>query len=77
MYKSGVIPFRGIIDGGYTGNMVISLMNVGTSTYDITKGDRVAQIVPHKIVPIDLVEVDEISPEYNIRGNNGFGSSGK
>ena len=77
MYKSGVVPFRGIIDSGYTGNLIVSLMNVGTKQYHIKKHDRVAQIVPQKIIHIDFKVVDEISPEYNIRGTAGYGSSGK
>lgn len=77
LYKNGVVPFRGIIDGGYTGNMVVSLMNVGKYKYHILKGDRIAQIVPHKIVPIEIELVPNISAEYDIRGNRGFGSSGR
>jgi len=77
MYKSGVIPFRGIIDGGYSGNMVVTLMNVGKETYSITKGDRVAQLVPQKTVPITIETVPVVSKEYDIRGTKGFGSSGR
>ena len=77
LYKAGVVPFRGIIDGGYTGNMIISLMNVGKDKYCILKGDRIAQIIPHRIVPVKLEIVDTISPHYDIRGKKGFGSSGR
>lgn len=77
MYKSGVVPFRGIIDSGYTGNMVVSLMNVGTEPYYIAKGDRIAQLTLHKLVGIDFAEVKAISDDYDIRGDKGFGSSGR
>lgn len=77
LYKAGVVPFRGIIDGCYTGPMVVSLMNVGKEKYCILKGDRIAQLVLHRIIPLDLHFVDEISVEYNIRGTAGFGSSGR
>ena len=77
MFRHGIVPFRGIIDGGYTGNMIVSLMNVGKNKYYILKGDRIAQIVPHAIIPLNLIEVKEISEEYDIRGNKGYGSSGR
>jgi len=77
MFKAGIVPFRGIIDGCYTGSMVVSLMNVGNQSYSIHKGDRIAQLIPHKIISMDMVIVQNISPDYDIRGNNGFGSSGR
>jgi dUTP pyrophosphatase len=76
LYKVGVVPFRGIIDGGYTGTMMVTLMNVSTTAYHISKGDRIAQMVLHKLISADFIEVKEVSPEYNIRGTAGFGSSG-
>lgn len=77
MYQSGVVPFRGIIDSGYVGNMIVSLMNVGSEPYSIKKGDRIAQLCLHKIVQADYQRVEKVSNEYNIRGTAGFGSSGK
>jgi dUTP pyrophosphatase len=77
MYRSGVVPFRGILDSGYSGHLVVTLMNVGTKPYHINKKDRVAQIIPHQLISMDIIEVDAISPEYNIRGTAGFGSSGR
>ncbi len=77
LYQAGVTPFRGIIDGTYTGPMIVSLMNVGRFPYWILAGDRVAQLIPHAIVPIEAVTVEEPSSEYNKRGSAGFGSSGK
>jgi dUTP pyrophosphatase len=77
LYKRGVTPFRGILDATYTGNVTISLMNVGKESYKICKGDRIAQLILHKVVECDMIEVTEISPAYNVRGSRGFGSSGK
>ena len=77
MYKSGVVPFRGIIDGGYCGPLTVSLMNVGTEPYHINKGDRIAQICTHKLIHTDFTVVSKVSDDYNFRGNLGFGSSGK
>ncbi len=77
LYKAGVAPFRGIIDGTYTGTITVSLMNVSKLPYWVLRGDRVAQLIPHVIVPITSIIVDEPSEDYSIRGKAGFGSSGK
>ena len=77
LYKVGVVPFRGIIDGGYTGTMMVTLMNVSTKPYSIAKNDRIAQMVLHRLISADFIEVAEVSPEYNIRAGLGFGSSGR
>lgn len=77
LFKSGVIPARGIIDATYTGEMIVALTNQSHTPYEIKIGERIAQFIPHKCESLDIFEVQEISPEYNIRGNNGFGSTGK
>jgi dUTP pyrophosphatase len=77
MYDSGVVPFRGVIDANYAGNLTISLMNVGTKPYEIKKGDRIAQLIPHKLIHLDISIVNGISSDYNARGTAGHGSSGK
>lgn len=75
--RHGIIPFRGIIDGGYTGDMIVTLINMSQNKYYILKGDRIAQLVPHRIVPMELCQVERVSESYNLRGHKGFGSSGR
>jgi dUTP pyrophosphatase len=77
MFSKGVVPLRGIIDAGYTGTLKIMMTNISDCSYEIKKGDRIAQICFHKIRCVDFCEVNEISDDYNIRGQSGFGSSGK
>ncbi len=77
MYRSGIVPFRGIVDGGYTGNMIVTLQNTTDIDYHIKCGDRIAQIVVERIIHMDFQEVQSVSPEYDIRGDKGFGSSGR
>lgn len=72
----GVAPFPGVIDAGYTGLVMVMLCNISDIPYFVKKGDRIAQIVPHQIVGVEYQEVQEFSPEYNGRGEAGFGSSG-
>lgn len=77
MWTKGVTPYRGIIDAGYNGDLMITLMNISDTQYEISKGDRVAQLIAHRQYDIDFIHVDQFSPYYNIRGTAGFGSSGK
>ena len=72
-----VFPNRGIIDATYTGEVVVSLVNVGEGPYQVSVGDRIAQILLHKQYHAEFIIVEEFSPHYNQRGNDGFGSSGK
>lgn len=74
---NGIVPFRGIIDSSYTGEVLVQMINNTNSPYHIQIGDRIAQIILHKTVPVEFVEVDEFSPEYNLRGTAGFGASGR
>lgn len=77
LFKEGIIPFRGIIDGTYTGPLLISLYNSSDKPFKVNVGDRVAQLILHKVYNVDFIEVKEFSPEYNVRGDDGWGSSGR
>lgn len=77
--KSGLnvkndITSTGLIDEGYSGEIIVKLYNFGKSNYVVRKGDKISQLV---IVPVlyDYEIVDSI--EGGDRGENGFGSSGK
>jgi dUTPase len=72
----GIVPFRGIIDAGYTGQVMVVLRNGTDKPHRVEKYDRVAQICLHQMEHADIVVVDEFSYEYNQRGTAGFGSSG-
>jgi len=76
MFKKQVFPVRAIIDSSYCGQFIVVLANFGSEPVFIAKGDRVAQLVIHKFVPFDLLEVETFSPEYSQRGLDGFGSTG-
>lgn len=77
MWINGVTPYRGIIDAGYNGDLMVALMNISDKPYAIEKGDRIAQIIAHQQSHIDFSLVQKFSPEYDTRGQEGFGSSGK
>lgn len=76
--KSGLnskkgITCRGVIDEGYTGEIVATMQNLGDDHY-ITKGDKITQLILIPCLYADFVEVDEIGGGE--RGENGFGSTG-
>lgn len=66
----------GVIDAGYTGEIMVRLFNFGDRPYEVKPGDKIAQMV---VVPChtgyDITLVDEM--EESERGNNGFGSTGR
>lgn len=79
--KSGLnvkhdITSTGLIDEGYTGEIIVKLYNHGDETYHVVAGDKITQLVviPVLYEPIEQVEtLDTVS----VRGSNGFGSTGK
>ena len=78
--KSGLnvkhgITSTGLIDEGYSVEIIVKLYNHGGHDYTIRKGDKISQLV---ILPVlyDPVEiVDEI--DGGERGDAGFGSTGR
>jgi dUTP pyrophosphatase len=66
----------GIVDSGYRGEVRIILINLDRSEpIEISRGDRVAQMVVVPVASVDVVEADELSE--SLRGEGGFGSSGR
>jgi dUTP pyrophosphatase len=66
----------GIVDSGYRGEVRIVLINHDPSEpIEIARGDRVAQLVIVPVVMVDVVETDDLPG--SVRGEGGFGSSGR
>jgi len=62
------------IDPGYRGEIRVILINLGNQDYRIEKGDRIAQLVIARYVPVEWEEGDLTD---SARGAGGFGSSGR
>jgi dUTP pyrophosphatase len=62
------------IDPGYRGELKVILLNLGRSAYEVHAGDRVAQMVVAQYVPVEWEQGDLAE---SIRGEGGFGSSGR
>jgi dUTP pyrophosphatase len=65
----------GTIDQSYTGNVGVIIRNEGKEDFIINKYDRIAQLVVNKLPLTTFKVVEKI--EDTIRGDNGFGSTGK
>ena len=74
--KNGITCLNtpGTIDSDYRGEVKVILANLGEDDFQITKGDRIAQIVVAPVQHAKMVEVDEI--DETARGAGGFGSTG-
>lgn len=77
LFRKGIFPLRGIIDATYTGETMVSLFNGSEIEYKINKGDRIAQLLLHKVICPDIAIVDDFSPVHNQRGTDGYGSTGR
>jgi len=77
MATKGIIVANspGTIDPSYRGELGVILANIGRNPADIQVGDRVAQLVFSKYEPVEF-EVKE-SLDETVRGESGFGSTGK
>ena len=71
----GVLNSPGTIDSDYRGELKIILFNHSNKDFIINNGDRIAQMV---LVPILKMEFEEVnSLPDTVRGQGGFGSTGK
>tara|TARA_B100000989_G_scaffold286588_1_gene255358 strand:- start:3543 stop:3983 length:441 start_codon:yes stop_codon:yes gene_type:complete len=71
----GVLNSPGTIDSDYRGEIKVILFNHGKKNFRINNGDRIAQMILTPIFKIEFEEVESL-PE-TIRGEGGFGSTGK
>ncbi len=71
-----VLNAPGLIDSGYRGEVGVILVNHGTSTVSIERGQRIAQLMVIGVPAFALVLVDELPVADDDRGAAGFGSSG-
>lgn len=69
-----VLNAPGTVDSDYRGEVKVILINHGTQTYPIRRGDRIAQLV---VAPVARAQFSEVTTlEATSRGAGGFGSTG-
>jgi len=73
-FKHGILAHPGVIDQDYRGSMGVMLYNHSDVDYEVKKGDRVAQMLIHYNIRMDVGWGEQHDTQ---RGEKGFGSSGK
>lgn len=71
----GLINSPGTIDADYRGEVMIAVINLGPKPYTFHRGDRVAQMVIHRVHQAELQEVQYL--DETSRNTGGFGHTGK
>jgi dUTP pyrophosphatase len=62
------------IDSDYRGELMVALVNLGTQTFRVTRGMRIAQMIVARVERVAFRPVDALPA--TARGTGGFGSSG-
>jgi dUTP pyrophosphatase len=66
----------GLIDSGYRGEIRVLLLNTDRDqSFEIERGNRIAQLLVMPVAPVEPVEALALS--LTARGDGGFGSSGR
>jgi len=75
--KKGLAPANkvGVIDADYRGEIRVALHNHGAVPQTVQNGERIAQIVIAPFLKADFEEREELAE--TVRGEGGFGSTGK
>jgi dUTP pyrophosphatase len=70
----GLTTLAGVIDPGYRGELKVVLINLGKDSFEITAGDRIAQLrIVHRL-EAEFSEVESVTS--TTRDVRGFGSTG-
>ncbi|WP_299393523.1 dUTP diphosphatase [uncultured Gelidibacter sp.] len=69
-----VLNAPGTIDADYRGEIGVILVNLSNEDFEISNGERIAQLVIAKHERAEWTEVEELSETQ--RGEGGFGSTG-
>ena len=70
-----VLNTPGTIDSDYRGEIKVILYNHGNSDFIINNKDRIAQMILTPVIKMNLEETDTLPG--TVRGEGGFGSTGK
>lgn len=72
--KHSIDVGAGVVDHDYRGNVGVILFNFSDKDFQVSVGDRIAQLILERIMTPPVVEVDEL--DATTRGAGGFGSTG-
>lgn len=74
--KLGLAPANkvGVIDSDYRGPVIVALHNHSNTPAVVKHGERIAQLIIERVLPITFHEVEGLNDTE--RGTGGFGSTG-
>lgn len=70
-----VMNAPGTIDSDYRGELKVCLVNLGQEPMIITRGMRIAQLILARVERLEWQPVEQL--DGTVRGEGGFGSTGK
>lgn len=74
--SKGVGVTLGTVDSDYRGEVMVTMyMMTPGAGFEIRHGDRIAQLVIHKLADVDIIEAADLSTTE--RGAGGHGSTGR
>ena len=71
----GLVNSPGTIDSDYRGEVKIAVINLGAESYTLRRGDRIAQMVIHRVYQACLKLVEKL--DQTERNTGGFGHTGR
>lgn len=72
--KGLTMSSSGVVDFGYSNEILFSMINLSKNPYQVKVGDKICQML---ILPVPLVQFEEVDElEETERGEKGFGSTG-
>lgn len=72
----GLLVIEGVIDNGYVGPLFTGVFNLSSTPAIVESGERLAQMIMHRIYDVPTIEIDAFELPNTDRGTDGFGSSG-
>lgn len=69
-----ILNSPGTIDADYRGEIQVVLANLGSESFSVSRGMRIAQLVIAPVVRAHIAEVESL--DKTSRGSGGFGSTG-
>jgi dUTP diphosphatase len=70
----GLINSPGTIDSDYRGEVKVAVIHLGKAPYTIRRGDRIAQMIIHRVYQADVDIVERL--DETDRNTGGFGHTG-
>ncbi len=71
----GLINSPGTVDADYRGEVMIPMINLGQEDFTVRRGDRIAQMVIHRVTQARTILVERLDDTE--RGSGGFGHTGR